>query len=354
MALAFDDYGRPFIIIREQEQKTRLRGLDAQKANISAGKAVARILRTSLGPKGMDKMLSSPDGDVTITNDGATILEQMDVDNQIAKLMVELSRSQDYEIGDGTTGVVVMAGALLEQAEKLLERGIHPIRVAEGFEMASRIAVDHLERISHKFEFGISNIESLVQTCMTTLSSKIVNRCKRSLAEIAVKAVLAVADLERKDVNLDLIKVEGKVGGKLEDTELIYGILVDKDMSHPQMPKRIENAKIAILTCPFEPPKPKTKHKVDIDTVEKFQTLRQQEQKYFDDMVQKCKDVGATLVICQWGFDDEANHLLMHRNLPAVRWVGGVELELIAIATGGRIVPRFQELTPEKLGKVIL
>lgn len=190
---------------------------------------------------------------------------------------------------------------------------------------------------------------------------------------------MAVADLERKDVNLDLIKVEGKVGGKLEDTELIYGIIVDKDMSHPQMPKQIEDAKIAILTCPFEPPKPKTKHKVDIDTVEKFQTLRKQEQKYFDDMVQRCKvqcwhiiftwlfdfihavsnktfdliqDVGATLVICQWGFDDEANHLLMHRNLPAVRWVGGVELELIAIATGGRIVPRFQELTTEKLGKV--
>ncbi|GJN07068.1 hypothetical protein PR202_ga24859 [Eleusine coracana subsp. coracana] len=352
MALAFDEFGRPFIILREQEKKSRLRGLDAQKANIAAAKAVARILRTSLGPKGMDKMLQSPDGDVTITNDGATILEQMDVDNQIAKLMVELSRSQDYEIGDGTTGVVVMAGSLLEQAEKLLERGIHPIRIAEGYEMASRIAVDHLEHISTKFEFSADNIEPLVQTCMTTLSSKIVNRCKRALAEIAVKAVLAVADLERKDVNLDLIKVEGKVGGKLEDTELIYGIVVDKDMSHPQMPKRIENAKIAILTCPFEPPKPKTKHKVDIDTVEKFQTLREQEQKYFDEMVQKCKDAGATLVICQWGFDDEANHLLMNRNLPAVRWVGGVELELIAIATGGRIVPRFQELTPEKLGKV--
>ncbi|KAJ6911454.1 T-complex protein 1 subunit epsilon-like [Populus alba x Populus x berolinensis] len=352
MALAFDEFGRPFVIIKEQDQKVRLRGLDAQKANIASGMAVSRILRTSLGPKGMDKMLQSPDGDVTITNDGATILEQMDVDNQIAKLLVELSRSQDYEIGDGTTGVVVLAGALLEQSQKLLERGIHPIRVAEGYETASRIAVEHLEKISQKYDFGVDNIEPLVQTCMTTLSSKIVNRCKRSLAEISVKAVLAVADLERKDVNLDLIKVEGKVGGKLEDTELIYGILVDKEMSHPQMPKQIEDAKIAILTCPFEPPKPKTKHKVDIDTVEKFQTLRKQEQQYFDVMVQKCKDVGATLVICQWGFDDEANHLLMHRNLPAVRWVGGVELELIAIATGGRIVPRFQELTPEKLGKV--
>ncbi|KAL8550608.1 hypothetical protein ACS0TY_009148 [Phlomoides rotata] len=184
MVLAFDEYGRPFILLREQEQKTRVRGLEAQKANIAAGKAVARILRTSLGPKGMDKILRSPDGDITIS-------------------------------------VVVMAGALLEHAQKLLERGIHPIRVAE---VASRIAFEHLE----------------------------------------LKAVLAVADLERKDVNLDLIKVEGKVGGKLEDTELIYGIVVDKDMSHPQMPKQIEDAEIAILTCPFEPPKPKTKHKVGL------------------------------------------------------------------------------------------
>ncbi|MBA0581042.1 hypothetical protein Gorai_023234, partial [Gossypium raimondii] len=268
MALAFDEYGRPFIILKEQDQKTRLRGIDAQKANISAGKAVARILRTSLGPKGMDKILQSPDGDVTITNDGATILEQMDVDNQIAKLMVELSRSQDYEIGDGTTGVVVMAGALLEQAERLLERGIHPIRIAEGYEMASRIAVEHLEHISQKFDFGASNIEPLMpggsivlygkntvsNVCLTPYLARIlvnldhVNRCKRHLAEISVKAVLSVADLERKDVNLDMIKVEGKVGGKLEDTELIYGITVDKDMSHPQMPKQIEDAKIAILT----------------------------------------------------------------------------------------------------------
>eukprot|EP00897_Mesotaenium_endlicherianum_P001310 jgi/Mesen1/1206/ME000128S00183 len=350
MSLAFDEFGRPFIIIREQEQKSRLKGLDAQKANILAAKSVAKILRTSLGPKGMDKMLKSGDGDVTITNDGATILEEMEVESQIGKLMVELSKSQDFEIGDGTTGVVVTAGALLEQAEILLDKGIHPIRIAEGYELASKIATEHLDHISQKFEFSRNDVEPLVQTCMTTLSSKIVGRHKRKLAEIAVEAVMAVADLERRDVNLDLIKVEGKVGGKLEDTELVRGIVIDKDMSHPQMPKRIENAKLAILTCPFEPPKPKTKHKVDIDSVEKFEALREAEKKYFDDMVQQCKAAGATLVICQWGFDDEANHLLMHRGLPAVRWVGGVELELIAIATGGRIVPRFQELTADKLG----
>ena len=299
----------------------------------------------------MDKILQSGDGDITITNDGATILEQMEVEHQIGKLLVELSRSQDYEIGDGTTGVVVLAGSLLEQAEVLLDRGIHPLRIAEGYEMASKIAVEELQRISEKFEFGADNIEPLVRTCMTTLSSKIVNRCKREMAEICVKAVMAVADLERKDVNLDLIKVEGKVGGKLEDTVLVNGIILDKDISHPQMDKTIEDAKIAILTCPFEPPKPKTKHKIDIDTAEKYEELRAQEEKYFKDMVKQCKDSGATLVICQWGFDDEANHMLMHEKLPAIRWVGGVELELIAIATGGRIVPRFTELSAEKLGR---
>ncbi|CAL5219723.1 g1618 [Coccomyxa viridis] len=351
MSLAFDEFGRPFIILREQEKKQRIRGIEAQKANIQAAKTISRMLQSSLGPKGMDKMLQSGDGDVCITNDGATILEQMEVENQIGRLLVELSKSQDHEIGDGTTGVVVMAGALLEQAEMLLDRGIHPLRIAEGYERACKVAIENLEQIADRFNFSESDIEPLVQTCMTTLSSKIVGREKRTMAEICVKAVLAVADLERKDVNLDLIKVDGKVGGRLEDAKLVNGIVIDKDMSHPQMPKRIEDAKIAILTCPFEPPKPKTKHKVDIDTVEKFESLRETEKQYFLDMVKQCKDSGATLIICQWGFDDEANHLLMANDLPAVRWVGGVELELLAMATGARIVPRFSELAPDKLGR---
>ena len=274
----------------------------------------------------------------------------MEVENQIGKLLVELSKSQDHEIGDGTTGVVVLAGALLEHAESLIDRGIHPLRIAEGYEMACKVAIAKIEEISTTFEFDVDTIEPLVKTCMTTLSSKIVGRCKRQFAEICVRAVLDVADLSRKDVNLDLIKLEGKVGARLEDSALVQGIVLDKDFSHPQMPKTLENVKIAILTCPFEPPKPKTKHKVDIDTVEKFEALRSQEQEYFRDMVQKCKDSGAGLIICQWGFDDEANHLLMHHQLPAVRWVGGVEIELLALATGARIVPRFQELTPDKLG----
>merc|ERR1719506_1340844 len=312
---------------------------------------VANVLKTSLGPKGMDKMLVSPDGDVTITNDGATILQQMEIQNQIAKIMVQLSHSQDNEIGDGTTGVVVLAGALLENAEKLLDRGVHPIRIADGYEMACEIAVKRLNEICDTIEFSSEDTSNLLKTCMTTLNSKVVNRHLEQMAQIAVDAVLGVADLERKDVNFELIKVEGKVGGKLEDTRLVRGIVIDKDISHPQMDKEIKDAKMAILTCPFEPPKPKTKHKLDIDSVEKYEALAAAEQAYFADMVQKVKDTGANLVICQWGFDDEANHLLMQNKLPAVRWVGGVEIELIAIATGGRIVPRFQELTAEKLGR---
>merc|ERR1711985_141329 len=172
-------------------------------------------------------------------------------------------------------------------------------------------------------------------------------------AQIAVDAVLSVAQTvgDHTDVNFDMIKLEGKPGGRLEETELIKGIVVDKDISHPQMPKEIRDAKMCILTCPFEPPKPKTKHKLDITSREAYEKLHAYEQEYFQTMVQQCKDCGANLVICQWGFDDEANHLLLQNKLPAVRWVGGVELELIAIATGGRIVPRFEELTAEKLGK---
>jgi len=349
--IAFDEYGRPFIIVRDQEKQKRLTGIDAQKSHILAAKTIASTLRTSLGPKGLDKLMVSPDGEITITNDGATILAQMDVQHEIAKLMVQLSKSQDDEIGDGTTGVVVLAGALLEQCEQLLDRGIHPIRIADGYEQAAAAAVAELDRISDKFEVDLENPEPLIKTAMTTLSSKIVNKCHRKMAKIAVDAVLAVADMERRDVDFELIKVEGKVGGTMEETMLVKGVIVDKDFSHPQMPKEVKDARIAILTCPFEPPKPKTKHKLDVTSVEDYKKLREYEKEKFDTMVKQVKDNGCNLVICQWGFDDEANHLLLQRQLPAVRWVGGPEIELIAIATGGRIVPRFEELTPDKLGK---
>jgi len=350
MSLAFDEFGRPFVIMKDEESQSRLTGNDAIKSHIIAARSVANTLKTSLGPKGLDKLMVSADGDITITNDGATILKMMDVDHQIAKLMVQLSQSQDDEIGDGTTGVVVLCGALLEQAEHLIDKGIHAIRIADGFEMAAKCAIDNLEKIADTYTIDPNNTENLIKTAKTTLGSKIINKCHDQMAKIAVDAIMAVADFESKDVNFELIKVEAKVGGQMEDSMLVKGVVVDKDFSHPQMPKELKDVKIAILTCPFEPPKPKTKHKLDVTNVEDYKKLREYEKEKFDEMVKQVKDAGATLAICQWGFDDEANHLLLQRELPAVRWVGGPEIELIAIATQGRIVPRFQELSADKLG----
>ena len=349
-AVAFDEYGRPFIIIKDQEKQNRLTGIDALKSHIQAARQISGILRTSLGPRGLDKLMVSSDGEVTVTNDGATILKMMDVEHQIGKLLVQLAQSQDDEIGDGTTGVVVLAGALLEQASNLLDKGIHPIRIADGFEMAAATALAHLDSISEAFPVNKNTRENLIKVAMTTLGSKVVVKCHRLMAEIAVDAILAVADLEKRDVNFELIKVEGKVGGRMEDSMLVHGVVIDKTMSHPQMPKVLKDVKLAILTCPFEPPKPKTKNKLMVGSADEYRELRQYEHDKFIEIVRRVKDAGATLAICQWGFDDEANHLLLSEGLPAVRWVGGPEMELIAIATGGRIVPRFEELTPEKLG----
>lgn len=346
-----DEQGRPFIVVRDQGKKTRLHGNDAVKSHILAAKTVADIVKSSLGPRGLDKILISPDGDITVTNDGATILQQMEISNNVAKLLVELSKSQDEEIGDGTTGVVVLAGALLEQAAELIDKGIHPIRIADGYDQACEVAIAELDKISDTISFSKTDNTSLLRVAKTSLGSKIVSKAHDQFAQIAVDAVLSVADLERKDVDFELIKVDGKVGGRLEDSLLVKGVIVDKDFSHPQMPSEVKDAKIAILTCAFEPPKPKTKHKLDITSVEEFKRLQKYETGKFAEMIQQIKDTGANVVICQWGFDDEANHLLLTNKLPAVRWVGGPEIELIAIATNGRIVPRFEDLTADKLGK---
>lgn len=346
-----DENGRPFIVVRDQGKRKRIAGIDAVKQHIVAARTVASIVKTSLGPRGLDKILISPDGDITITNDGATILGQMEISNHVAKLLVELSKSQDDEIGDGTTGVVVLAASLLEQAADLIDKGIHPIRIADGYDQACEIAVEHLDKISDEITFTKDNTTNLLKVAKTSLGSKIVSKAHDQFAKIAVDAVMSVADLDRKDVDFELIKVDGKSGGALEDSLLVKGVIIDKDFSHPQMPDEVRDAKIAILTCAFEPPKPKTKHKLDITSVEEFKRLQQYERQKFEEMIQQIKDTGANLAICQWGFDDEANHLLLQNKLPAVRWVGGPEIELIAIATNGRIVPRFEDLSAEKLGR---
>ncbi|KAG7859806.1 hypothetical protein KL919_002511 [Ogataea angusta] len=355
--VAQDEMGRPFIIVKDQGSKKRTHGTEAVKSHILAARQVASILKTSLGPRGLDKILISPDGEINITNDGATIMSQMELSNEIAKLLVELSKSQDDEIGDGTTGVVVLTSALLDQAFELIEKGIHPIKIAHGFDKACKIALEQLDKIADTVSIDLENLENntkpeseLFKAAKTSLGSKIVSKCHDQFARMAVETVLNVADLERKDVDFELIRVEGKLGGSLEDSKVINGVIIDKDFSHPQMPKKVENAKIAILTCPFEPPKPKTKHKLEVSTVEEFKKLQTYEQDKFKEMIHWVKQSGANMVICQWGFDDEANHLLLSNELPAVRWVGGTEIETIAMATNGRIVPRFEDLTESKLG----
>lgn len=347
--VAQDEMGRPFIIVRDQGKKQRKHGVEATKSHILAARSVASIVKTSLGPRGLDKILISPDGDITITNDGATILSQMDLENQIAKLLVELSKSQDDEIGDGTTGVVVLASALLDQALELIDKGIHPIKIANGFDEACKVAVEQLEKVAD--EMTIDDKLTLLKAAKTSLGSKIVSKAHDHFAQMAVDAVTEVADFKRKDVDFELIKMEKKVGGSIEDSKLINGVLLEKDWSHPQMPKEVRDCKIAILTCPFEPPKPKTKHKLDISNVEEFKLLQEYEQKKFQEMIDHVKASGANVVACQWGFDDEANHLLLANGLNAIRWIGGLELELLAIATNGRIVPRFEDLSADKLGK---
>lgn len=350
--------GRPFIIVKDQGNKKRQHGLEAKKSHILAARSVASIIKTSLGPRGLDKILISPDGEITITNDGATILSQMELDNEIAKLLVQLSKSQDDEIGDGTTGVVVLASALLDQALELIQKGIHPIKIANGFDEAAKLAISKLEETCD--DISASNDELfrdfLLRAAKTSLGSKIVSKDHDRFAEMAVEAVINVMDKDRKDVDFDLIKMQGRVGGSISDSKLINGVILDKDFSHPQMPKCVlpkegsDGVKLAILTCPFEPPKPKTKHKLDISSVEEYQKLQTYEQDKFKEMIDDVKKAGADVVICQCGFDDEANHLLLQNDLPAVRWVGGQELEHIAISTNGRIVPRFQDLSKDKLG----
>mmetsp|Transcript_43662 Transcript_43662/g.103765 ORF Transcript_43662/g.103765 Transcript_43662/m.103765 type:complete len:333 (+) Transcript_43662:67-1065(+) len=319
-------------------------GLNVIKKNIQDIINLSNILKTSLGPLGMDKVIRESRKNILITNDGATILDRAKIKGEIRKMIVELSMAQDNEIGDGTTGVVVLTGGLLEQAQKLLENGIHPVRICEGFEHASDMCLSYLEKISQIFDQKLEIFQNLVKAAMTAMNSKIINRSKKKLAEICVKAILAIADLRRRDVNLELIKIDGKIGGNLEKTTLINGIIIDKEFSNPQMPKEIRDVRLSILTCPLEPAKPKSKHKIEIESVENYEDLEKVEQNYFREMINQIKASGTNLVLCQWGFDDDGNHLLLRNKLSAVRWVSGAEIELLLVSTGAQIVPRFNEI----------
>jgi len=385
-----DEYGQSFQLA--SEESTVLKGKECILTNIETVKNITNFIKSSLGPNGMDKILTDKDNNITVTNDGATILKEMDMSNNpISILVAQLSSAQDEEIGDGTTSVVILANAILRQAKKFINKGMHPIRIMEGFNCALKEATKHLNTISEE----VTDIQSfMLKAAKTSLASKIAN--SEELATICVQAVLAVADLERKDVDLELIHIHSSSGKSIEDTRLIKGIVLEKEFSHPQMITRLSdegdnkekkesvgnngnvngksmigksttssitssatsssasrevtNGKVAILSCPFEPPKLKNKNSLIIKTSGDYQALEKYEKRKFEEMIQKLKSVRADVVLCQWGFDDESNSLLMENNLPAVRWIGGNVLGLIASHIDGKIISRFEDLREEHLG----
>ncbi len=345
--------GVPGALVILPEKTARFVGRDAQHMNILAAKTVAEVVRTTLGPKGMDKMLVDSMGDVTITNDGATILKEIDVEHPAAKMMVEISKTQDNEVGDGTTTTVVLAGELLKKAEELLEKDIHTTTIVEGFRMAAEKAIEVLNKIA--VPISREDREKLKLVALTALSGKGVTEVER-LAELCVEAILQVT--EERDGKLkavvDHVKVDKRIGGSALDTRLVKGIVLDKEVVHPGMPKRIEKAKIALLNCALEVKQTETKAKIRISSPEQIKAFLDEEQQILKDMVEQIKKVGANVVICQKGIDDIAQHFLAKAGILAVRRVKESDMEKLSRATGGKIVTSIKELTPADLGEAQL
>ncbi|MBS7641203.1 MAG: thermosome subunit beta [Candidatus Bathyarchaeia archaeon] len=340
--------GIPVLILKEGS--TRSRGREAQHNNIMAAKVIAETVKTSLGPRGMDKMLVDSLGDITITNDGKTILDEIEVEHPAAKMMVEVAKAQDKEVGDGTTSVVVLAGELLTKAEELLNKNIHPTVVIDGYRKAAEKALEVLDNMA--IQVDPLDKSMLKKIAMTAMASKLVSESKDYLAEIAVDAILHVAQKvgEKYKVDLDDILVQKKPGESIADTKLIKGIVLDKEVVHPGMPKRIEKAKIALLDCPLEIEKTEFDAKINIETPEQMEAFLREEENMLRDMVEKIAKVGANVVICQKGIDDMAQHFLARKGILAVRRAKKSDMEKLAKATGGRIVTNLDDLKPEDLG----
>ncbi len=338
----------PIILLKEGSTQTK--GNDAQRNNISAAKLVSELVRTSLGPRGMDKMLVDTLGDVTITNDGATILKEIDIQHPAAKMMVEISKTTDNEVGDGTTSTVVLAGSLLENAESLITKNVHPTVVVDGFKKASEKAIDLLRQAATSID--PKDKTYLKKVAITTLASKLVSSNAEELANIVVDAVLAVAEKagDKYKVDIDNIKVEKKSGGSIRDTKLINGIVLDKEIVHGGMPKRIENAKIALINAPLEIEKTEFDAKININSPEQMQQFIDEENKMLKKMTDKIAQSGANVVLCQKGIDDMAQHYLQKAGMLAVRRIKESDMTKLSKATGARIVTNINELSSNDLG----
>jgi thermosome len=348
MAMLAGD-GRQVLILPEGYQ--RFVGRDAQRMNIMAARVVAETVRTTLGPMGMDKMLVDEMGDVVVTNDGVTILEEMDIEHPAAKMVVEVAKTQEDEVGDGTTTAVVLAGELLHKAEDLLQQDIHPTVIARGFRMAVEKAEEILDEIAE--EIDPDDEEMLKKIAMTAMTGKGVEKARDHLAELVVKAVKQVAEEEDGKIVIDTdhIKLEKKEGGGLEDTELVHGMVIDKERVHPGMPRRVENAKIALLNCPIEVKETETDAEIRITDPEQLQAFVEEEERMLKEMVDKIAETGANVVFCQKGIDDLAQHYLAKKGILAVRRVKKSDMQKLARATGGRIVTNIDDLSEEDLGE---
>lgn len=342
----------PVLLLKEGTSETK--GDSAQTNNITAAKAVSEIVRSSLGPRGMDKMIVSPIGDVTITNDGATILKEIEVEHPAAKMMVEISKSVDNEVGDGTTSAVVVAGALLEKAEELITKSVHPTVIVEGFKTASQKAIDTLRELAVKV--NPQDKDFLNKIAQTSMASKMVAGNSKHLSNVIVDSVLAVsekfsnANREEVKVDIDNIKVEKKAGGSINDTQIIHGIVLDKEVVHGGMPKRIENAKIALLNSPLEIEKTEFDAKLNINSPEQMQRFLDEENKILKSMVDKISSAGANAVLCEKGIDDIAQHYLAKAGIIAVRRIKESDMHKLSKATGARIMTNIEELGKDDLG----
>jgi thermosome len=343
--LAQQQSGQPVIILREGS--TRTRGRDAQGMNLMAARAVAEAVRTTLGPKGMDKMLVDSLGDVVITNDGVTILKEMDIEHPAAKMIVEIAKTQDDEVGDGTTTAVVLAGELLKKSEALLDQDVHPTVIASGYRQAANKAREILNNLA--FDVSVKDEQLLKEFAITAMTGKGAEAVGEKLADLIVKAVKAVVD-ESGKVDIDDVKVEKKVGGTIGDSELIQGIVVDKERIHPNMPKTVKNAKIALLDCPLEIEKTEIDAKIEITSPDQLQSFLDQEEKMLKDMVDKIKKTGANVVFCQKGVDDLVQHYLAKAGIMAARRVKESDLKKLAKSTGARVSTSVDELAKSDLG----
>ncbi len=340
---------QPIFIMPEGTQRTT--GKTAQRNNIMAAQLVAEAVRTTLGPKGMDKMLVDSLGDVTVTNDGVTILNEMNIEHPSAKMIVEIAKTQEDEVGDGTTTAVVLAGELLKKAEDLLDQNIHPTVLAKGYRLAAEKADEILNEMAE--DVTEKDIETLKKIAMTAMTGKGAESSKENLATLAVKAVRSVMDDNDGKLSIDRnhIKLEKKVGGSVEDSELVQGIVLDKEKVHSQMPRYVQNARIALIDSAIEIKSTEIDAKIQITDPAQMQAFIDQEEKMLRNMVEKLTAVGATVVFCQKGIDDIAQHFLAKRGIYAARRVKKSDMEALSRATGASIVTNLDELSSTDLGK---